>query len=162
MIKYCYCPVCSSNLVMRNEFEPQRLACPSENCTFVHWNNPIPVVAAILEYKGEVILARKQGWPENWYGLITGFLEAGETPEEAILREVEEEVGLKGKIIEFVGYYSFFEKNELILAYHVKGQGTIILGDELEASKNISISKLRPWAFGTGLAVKDWLNARES
>jgi NADH pyrophosphatase NudC (nudix superfamily) len=43
--------------------------------------------------------------PETWFGIVAGFLEKGETPEQAVLREVEEELGLKGEIVEYIGYY---------------------------------------------------------
>ena len=79
-----------------------------------------------------------------------------------MLREVKEELGLTGKIIGFIGHYSFFEMNQLILAYHVEVQGEIVLGEELAEFKMVPPEKLRPWAFGTGHAVKDWLKKRQT
>jgi ADP-ribose pyrophosphatase YjhB (NUDIX family) len=95
------------------------------------------------------------------FGLIAGFLEMGETPDEGILREVKEELGLHGKIHEFIGNYAFFEMNQLLLVYHVVTSGENRLGSELKAFKRIRPENLRPWQFGTGLAVRDWLEARE-
>jgi NAD+ diphosphatase len=77
-----------------------------------------------------------------------------------VLRELEEELGLKGEVVSLVGAYSFEMRNELIIAYHVKASGTVALGDELEAYKAIDPDKLRAWPFGTGLAVSDWLERR--
>jgi len=51
-----------------------RLACSSESCEFVYWNNPTPVVAAIVEKGGDVILVRSKGWPEKWFGIVTSHL----------------------------------------------------------------------------------------
>jgi NADH pyrophosphatase NudC (nudix superfamily) len=127
----------------------------------VYWDNPTPVVAAIVEHEGSVILVRNSGWPEKMYGLITGFLEKGETPEGSIAREIKEELGLTAKISEFIGNYAFFEMNQLLLVFHVVAVGDINMGSELEAYKRIPPEKLRPWPFGTGLAVKDWLEDRE-
>ena len=59
------------------------------SCDYVFWNNPTPVVAAIIELNDTIILVRNKGWPEKMYGLITGFLEKGEPPEAGILRELE-------------------------------------------------------------------------
>jgi hypothetical protein len=56
-----------------------------------------------------------------------------------------------------VGPYSFPERNELIVAYHVVAQGEILLGDELAGYKRVDPDKLRPWPMGTGHAVRDWL-----
>ena len=92
---------------------------------------------------------------------MTGFLEKGETPEEATLREVKEELGLEGNIASFVGYYSFFQMNQIILAFHVKATGAITLGNELAEYKSLHPDRVRPWNFGTGLAVKDWLEKRK-
>ena len=110
-----------------------------------------------MEYEGEILLARAKGWPDKWFGLITGFLERDETPEEGIVREVREELGLTAVVASLVGVYTFVERNELIIAYHVHAHGTIELGVELEAVKSVARDRLRPWPFGTGLAVKDWL-----
>ena len=107
-----------------------------------------------------MLLARNKGWPESWYGLITGFLEREEAPGAAVLREVSEELGLEGEIVDLIGLYAFPRMNQLIIAYHVQGRGTIRLGDELAHVKPVSPDKLKPWSFGTGLAVQDWLERR--
>ncbi len=131
--------------------------CPAEGCGFVFYDNPLPVVAAIVEHDDGVLLVRNHGWPEKMFGLVTGFLEKGESPEAATLRELEEELGLKGEIVGLIGVYPFQQRNEVIIAYHVRAHGTVKLGDELAQYKAIAKQKLRPWPFGTGLAVSDWL-----
>lgn len=138
-----------------------RPVCPDETCGFVHWDNPLPVVAAIVEHEGAVILARNHGWPEKMYGLVTGFLERGESPEHGVVREVHEELGLDAEVAGFVGVYPFVQRNELIVAYHLTATGTIELGEELAGIKRVAPERLRPWPFGTGLAVSDWLAARD-
>lgn len=135
-----------------------RPACPKEGCGFVAWGNPTPVVAAIIEHEGAVLLARGRGWPEKFFALVTGFLEAGETPEQAVLREVKEETGLEGRIVGLVGVYAFELRNELIICFHVAAEGAITLSDELEATKHIPKERLKPWPYGTGEAVRDWLS----
>ena len=159
-MKYTYCPQCAQPLGEITENGDQRLGCRAEGCGFVHYNNPTPVVAAIVERSGEVILVRSQGWPENWFGLVTGFLEEAEDPEAGILREVEEELGLQGDMVGLVGVYSFAKMNQVIVAYHVRAEGEVELGEELAAYKSVPIDRLKPWPFATGLAVKDWLAAR--
>ena len=144
----------------------ERKRCPAVGCGFVHYGNPLPVVAAIVEHDdgsgGEpaVVLVRQQGWPEGWIGVVTGFLERDETPEAGVLRELREELGLEGEVVRLVGAYAFPQRNELIVAYHVRATGPITLGEELAAYKSIPPEKLRPWDFGTGLAVRDWLATR--
>lgn len=120
----------------------------------------MPVVAAIVEHEGRIILGRNVAWPASWYGLITGFLEKHESPEDGILREVTEELGLTGEVHELVGVYDFHKRNQLIVAYHVQAHGEIELGDELADIKRVKPEKLVPWSFGTGLAVQDWLHKK--
>jgi NAD+ diphosphatase len=160
MRPFNFCPRCAQPLDTVQYDGVERQRCPEKSCGFVHWNNPIPVVAAIIEYDGRVLLARNKMWPEHFYGLITGFLEKNETPETGVLREVEEEVGLKGTIEGFVGHYGFTQMNQLIIAFHVKAEGEIKLNDELAAYKLLPPEKVRPWPTGTGLAMRDWLAAR--
>lgn len=97
----------------------------------------------------------------EWFGIVSGFLEKGESPEEAVLREVKEELGLEAELVERLGVYSFFQRNELIIACHVRASGEIRMDEEeLRAYMVVSIQKLRPWPFGTGMAVKEWLGKR--
>ena len=51
-------------------------------------------LAAVVELDGRVLLARNAAWEHKAFALITGFMEAGETPQEGIAREVKEEAGL--------------------------------------------------------------------
>lgn len=152
-----YCPKCGTGLVPVEMENKRRLKCPLPSCDYVFWDNPVPVVAAIVETERGVILVRNKSWPPKMYGLVTGFLEKGETPEAAVLREVKEELNLDGTIACFVGHYSFFQMNQLILAFHVEAQGEIELNEELAEYRVVDPSRLRPWSMGTGLAVKDWL-----
>jgi NADH pyrophosphatase NudC (nudix superfamily) len=155
-----FCPQCGEELTLTEIDDRSRLACTSSSCDFVYWDNPTPVVAGIVEIDGCVVLTRNKGWPEKWFGIVAGFLERGETPESAILREVEEELGLDGELVSFVGYYSFFERNQIILTFHIQAEGEIQLGPELEQAKLVPIEEVRPWSRGTGPALRDWLESR--
>lgn len=155
-----FCPRCARPLGPREEAGRTRLACLESACGFVFYDNPVPVVAALVEHEGQVLLVRNHGWPEKWFGLVSGFLERAETPEEGILREVQEELGLAADVVRLIGAYAFPERNEVILAYHLQAQGTVRLGEELAGMRRVAPEKLRAWPFGTGLAVADWLAAR--
>ncbi|MFZ1827982.1 MAG: NUDIX domain-containing protein [Candidatus Competibacteraceae bacterium] len=155
-----FCPQCGGSLQTAEVNGQPRPCCRTAGCSYVHWDNPAPVVAAIVELEGAVILARNHHWPEKMFGLITGFLEKGETPDEAVLREVREELGLSAETAHFIGYYPFFEMNQLILAFHVPARGEITLNEELAAIKRVPVERLKPWTIGTGPAVRDWLARR--
>jgi NADH pyrophosphatase NudC (nudix superfamily) len=89
-------------------------------------------------------------------------MEAGESPEEGIAREVKEEIGLDCKVGPLLGIYEFIQMNQIIIAYDVfLSQGEIKLDkEELVDFKLVSSSELRPWPSGTGQAVKKWLHQR--
>ena len=89
-----FCPRCATALVEKTAGGKPRPSCPKDGCTFVHWGNPTPVVAAIIEHEGAVLLARGKGWPEKLFALVTGFLEANETPEAAVLSVADSGTGL--------------------------------------------------------------------
>lgn len=158
-MNYRFCPQCAQPLSAQLDNEgTERHGCPDSACGFVHWDNPVPVVAAVVEHGGHVILARNRAWPVPFHALITGFLEKTDpSPQEAIAREVQEELGLQATATHFIGHYSFSRQNQIILAYHVPATGVITLSEELADYKRIAPEKARYWPAATGLALRDWL-----
>lgn len=155
-----YCPQCRSDMVDALVDGEQRIACEDVACGFVHWNNPVPVVAAIVELGGQIVLAHNVEWPQGMFSVITGFLEHGEDPALGVVREIEEELGLVGFDPALVGVYPFARMNQVIIAYHVKAAGQVKLNHELDDYKLVDIDALQGWDFGTGLAVKDFVAKR--
>jgi NADH pyrophosphatase NudC (nudix superfamily) len=155
---YRYCPACATALERQLVAELERSRCAA--CGWVHWDNPTPVVAALIEYQGKILLARNRAWPEKMFALVTGFLERDETPQQAVAREVAEETALTTVSSTLIGVYEFTRKNELIIAYHVQAEGEVRLGEELVDYRLIEPARLRPWPLGTGLAMADWMRAR--
>lgn len=158
---YKFCPMCASPLDVRELGGAPRMACAHDHCGFVQWGNPVPVVAALVEYEGHILLARNAAWPASFYALITGFLERNETPLEGVVRELKEETDLDAIDSSLIGVYPFPQKNEIIMAYHVRAQGQVRLSEELVDYKLIPPEQLRPWRMGTGLAMADWMQARQ-
>jgi NAD+ diphosphatase len=155
-----FCPRCGSELAEREIESRLRRACAAEDCGYVFWDNPLPVVAGLVEIDGRIVLARNHAWPEKMFGIITGFLERDETPEQAVAREVKEELDLDASSTSLIGVYPFLRKNEVIIAFHVAASGIITLNEELAEFRLVAPEKLRPWDFGTGLAIRDWLAQR--
>lgn len=153
-----FCPVCAASLTREMHGDRERTMCPTGHWT--HWDNPLPVVAALVEVEGRILLARNAAWPEKMFALITGFLERGETPEQGVARELKEETNLDADEVSLIGVYEFIRKNELIIAYHVKASGEIRLSEELVDFRLVAPEKLRPWPAGTGYAMADWMRAR--
>lgn len=157
-----YCPQCATALELITQAEDggdiQRLRCPA--CGFTHWNNPTPVLAAIVEVDGRVLLARNAAWSGRMFGLITGFMEAGESPEEGIRREIAEETSLDVTKLTLVGVHDFQRMNQLIVTYHAVAHGEVKLSPELVEYKLMEPVHIRCWRAGTGFALADWLRSR--
>lgn len=126
-----YCPQCARPLVFRTLDGAYRRVCAEATCGFVFWDNPVPVVAGMVEIDSKILLASNREWPRGVFSVITGYLERGETPMQAVVREVQEELGVSGALGKYIGHYSLFKRNQLILAYHIHAQGEIVLNDEL-------------------------------
>jgi NAD+ diphosphatase len=155
---YKFCPRCAAPLQVLAQAGRERNTCGA--CQFTHWNNPLPVVAALIQVGDMMLLARNAAWPPKMFALITGFLEAGETPEQGIRREIHEETALHVDKLELIGVYDFVRKNELIIAYHAQASGTVQLSEELVEYRMVEPAKLKPWRAGTGMAVADWMRSR--
>ena len=162
MNAYRFCPQCATPLalVMQQEDggEKQRLRCPS--CDWTHWNNPTPVLAAVIQYGDQILLARNAAWTHKMYALITGFMEAGETPQDGIRREIAEETSLHAEELNLIGVYDFQRMNQVIIAYHARCTGDVKLSPELVDYKLFGYDQVRCWPAGTGFALADWLRSR--
>jgi NADH pyrophosphatase NudC (nudix superfamily) len=162
MSEYRFCPQCASPLAwlaqMEDGGEKQRLRCPA--CAWTHWNNPTPVLAAVVEYQGRILLARNAAWTNKMYALITGFMEAGETPREGIAREIAEETSLQARSLDLIGVYDFQRMNQVIIAYHAQCEGEVKLSPELVDYRLFAFEQVRCWPAGTGHALADWLRSR--
>ena len=160
--EFRFCPQCATALEMVTRLEDggekARLRCPA--CDYTHWNNPTPVLAAVIEYDGQVLLARNAAWAGRMFALITGFMEAGETPQEGIAREISEETNLKTTSLGLIGVYDFQRMNQIIIAYHAVCTGEVKLSPELVEYKLYPLDKIKCWPAGTGYALADWLKSR--
>jgi len=155
-----FCPNCANPLIKKYIDGSSKLACSNEACSFVYWNNPVPVVAALVEYNQTYIIARNVLWPKKIFSVITGYLEQNETPEDAVLREVSEELGLSGNIRRHIGNYTFREKNQVILCYEVEATGTITTNHELAEIRLLTPAELLEYDFSplyiTQNIIHDW------
>jgi NADH pyrophosphatase NudC (nudix superfamily) len=158
-----YCTNCATELQWIVQAEDsgdvKRLRCPA--CGWTHWGNPTPVLAAVVEGDdGRVLLARNALWQEGVFGLVTGFMEAGESPEAGICREVLEETGLHARALRLLGCWEFLRMNQVLIAYHVRvagGPGDVRLSPELVEYRWQTAEETRCWPAGTGYALARWI-----
>jgi 8-oxo-dGTP diphosphatase len=101
-----FCPLCGERL------EPKaappdvgRPACPTEH--FVHFDNPPATVQAWIERDGEFLILKRNEEPfRGRWDLPGGFVEMGESPADAAVREVKEETGLAVEPLELIGAFT--------------------------------------------------------
>lgn len=101
--RFQFCPHDATELVMDSQ---RHLGLPyCESCGFVDYQNPRPCVAVIvLNQTGALLLARRRFEPaKGELDFPGGFIDQGETAEEAVVREILEETSLEVRVTEFVG-----------------------------------------------------------
>lgn len=159
-----FCPQCASPLTSGLIDGQERKLCSATACGFVVWDNPLPVVIALVSYQDQILLARNAQWPAGRYSFISGYLEKGEAPEQAVVREVKEELGLDAEVQGFIGHYAFLPKNQLLMAFDVTASGELSLGDEIVAIKCLSRDELAAYPFAelalSARIAGDWLASR--
>ncbi len=159
MIEFTFCPNCRAPLIPNSSDIEFRMAC-SENCGFIHYDNPTPIVAVVVEYQGEIVLAHNRAWPGPYYGLITGFIEHAESPSQCAIREVKEELNLDATDATLINVYPSAAMNQIVIGYHVLADGEIVLNEELDDFKLLSLDKCFSWPTSTGFIFRDWLRSQ--
>lgn len=88
---HLFCGACGAGTYMTQS--GFRRAC--EACGKEHFPRTDPVVIMLVQYEGSVLLGRQHAFPPGFYSALAGFIEPGETIEEACARELYEEAGLR-------------------------------------------------------------------
>jgi NAD+ diphosphatase len=92
-----FCGKCGTGTQQKPD--ERALICP--NCHTVLFPKIAPAVIVAIICRDKILLARSPNFPGNWYSLIAGYVDIGESLEEAVVREVKEEVGLDVKNIRY-------------------------------------------------------------
>tara|TARA_Y100000590_G_scaffold460630_1_gene620372 strand:- start:3307 stop:3756 length:450 start_codon:yes stop_codon:yes gene_type:complete len=117
-----------------------RYHCPA--CKTIHYQNPKPTATLICIKDNQILLAKRAFEPaKGSWALPGGFIELGETPEQAAKRELKEETNLNGEVVKLLGHCSHFNSifgDILLIGMLVK----IIKWDKLQAGDDVSEVKL--------------------
>jgi len=124
-----------------------------------------PCIITLIYDKDNILLGRSKFFPPNMYSTLAGFIEAGENAEEALIREVKEEVNVEIANIKYFSSQSWPFPAQLMLGYFCQyKKGEIILNDaELEDARWFNIKELPiipPDASISGQLIRSYIEGR--
>jgi len=152
-----FCSFCSKTLDVDMHDGKERQVC--RNCGKVYYENPLPVASVILANRErEIVLVKRARDPfKNMWCCPIGFAETGESIEDAALRELKEETGIEGKIVQLVDVSSHtndYYGDLLIVSFEAeKVGGTEMAGDDAVECRYFPIRSLPRLAFDSQKAA---------
>jgi NAD+ diphosphatase len=113
--------------------------CP--NCHAEHFPRVDPVVIMIAEHDGRALLGRQSAWPPGRYSALAGFLEPGESIEEAVAREIMEEAGVRVTDVRYIASQPWPFPSSLMIACVGMAEDDAITLDTHELEDAIWVSR---------------------
>ncbi len=166
--KHRYCGRCGGST--RIELGGHRRRCSA--CGLEQFPRIDPAIIVLVENAGRVLLGRQAAWPPRRYSVLAGFVEPGESLEDALVREVEEEAGVRVSECEYHSSQPWPFPASLMLGFTARTDDTELrYGDELEHAAWFSADELReavakgeirlppPLSLSARL-LEDWYEAR--
>ncbi|HME44004.1 MAG TPA: NAD(+) diphosphatase [Syntrophorhabdales bacterium] len=101
-------------------------------CGLISFPRLSPAVIVAVERGRKLLLARANRFPTHFYSVLAGFVEPGETLEEAVAREVKEEVGIEVRDIRYFGSQPWPFPDSLMIGFTAQYAGGEISIDEAE------------------------------
>ena len=136
-----FCPVCAAPL--RLEAAGHRAKCTNPQCGTEQFPRTDPAVIVIVSDGQRCLLGRQPRWPERRYSTLAGFVEPGETLEDAVRREVLEETGVRVGECDYHSSQPWPFPASIMLGFTaVAADATIRLGAELAEARWFSVDEL--------------------
>ena len=104
--------------------------CPS--CSAEHFPRVDPVAIMLVEHEGEVLLGRQPHYPEGRYSALAGFIEVGESIEDAVAREIKEEAGVDVSDVTYIASQPWPFPSSLMIGCHAQANGKHLTIDRIE------------------------------
>jgi NAD+ diphosphatase len=123
-----FCGRCGQQ--MRVDTTERAMRC--DPCRTINYPRIAPCVIVLVTRGEELLLARNANFPRPMYSTLAGFIEAGETAEETLIREVREEVGVEVRNLEYFQSQSWPFPNQLMLGFFAEYAGGDIVCDQVE------------------------------
>ena len=121
---FVYCPHCGKKLENK-EIGDEGLIPYCTNCEVPLWDMfTTSIITAVLNEKNEIALLKQNYVTTANYVVVAGIMKIGESAEDTVIREVQEEIGLKVSSLEFIKSYPYPKKEMLMLGYKAIVQKT--------------------------------------
>ena len=104
-------------------------------CGAQHFPRTDPVTIMLVEHGGRLMLGRGLGWPEGRFSALAGFVEPGESIEEAVAREVLEESGVRVRDVTYVASQPWPFPSQLMIGCHSYADDDALTIDETEMAE---------------------------
>ncbi|WP_417319352.1 NAD(+) diphosphatase [Erythrobacter aureus] len=104
-------------------------------CGASHFPRTDPVTIMLVEYQGKLMLGRGLGWPEGSFSALAGFVEPGESIEEAVNREVLEEAGITVRDVSYIASQPWPFPSQLMIGCHGHADSDELTIDETEMAE---------------------------
>ena len=145
-----YCPRCGTPVIQKDLYGRLRAVCPQ--CEWIHFLDPKVAAAVLIEQDGRVLLVRRAGEPfRGFWSLPAGFINGGEDPAEAAVRECLEETGLTVRVTRVLDIISGKEHArgaDFIIVYQAEViSGELKADDDADAVEWFERGKLPQLAF---------------
>lgn len=105
------------------------------NCGYIAYPRVSPAMMALVTRGREILLARSHRFPPGLYSALAGFVEAGETIEDCVVREVREEVGVEVTSLRYFASQSWSFPHSLMIAFTAEYAGGEIRCDDSEIAE---------------------------
>ncbi len=146
----------------------QIIQCPNCGFQWETFKNPLPTVDIIIERGGarsqvpEIVLIERKNPPKGW-ALPGGFVDYGESVEEAAIREAKEETGLDVELTHLLGVYSRPDRDDrfhtISTVFVARATGRLQAGDDASKAQFFATTQLpQPIAFDHAEIIADYLH----
>lgn len=120
------------------------MACTGPDCGTKHFPRLDPATIMLVHHGDRCLLGRQASWPSGVYSALAGFVEPGETLEEAVFREVKEESDVEVRNIRYFGSQPWPFPQSLMLGFVAEALTTDLkCGSELEDVRWFTVSEAR-------------------
>jgi NAD+ diphosphatase len=146
-----YCGRCGSQTERRKE--ERSVVCPA--CNLVVYPRISPAVIVAITCNNKILLAKGKNYKGDFYALIAGYVDAGESIEETVAREVKEEVGLDIKNLKYYKSQPWPFSSSLMLGFTAEADDTqqiVIDENEIKEAGWFTRGKLPPHASGISIS----------